>query len=416
VSNAFQPQVPSNGAAFVAKLNSAGSDAFYATYLGGSTGGSTALSIAANGVGEAYVVGTTFASDFPVLNPLPSTNDDGGCPPPSCSAAFITKFTASGGLAYSTLFGGTDPSTAFGVALGSGGNAVVTGSWRIGPVTTFVGPSPGNSPQYPVFPLVGSLEIGAGKGVYMIQLSDAVTQYPTYTRASITNGASFVFGLAPGGIGTVFGTNLTTANGIVTAQSLPLPASLDGTSVSINGQTAPLFAVANVNGQQQINFQVPDSSQVPEDSVVTVTNNGVQGFPVAAATLQFRPGVFTIDGIHGAVEHASGQLVTPLNPAAKGEVVVIFATGLGASSPDPGTGNPASSSQLSMTVTTPTVTVAGLQASVQFSGLAPGFVGLNQINVQLPANLASGDQDLIITMQSSSTSPQSSPAVKLSVQ
>jgi uncharacterized protein (TIGR03437 family) len=256
--------------------------------------------------------------------------------------------------------------------------------------------------------------MGAGRGLYVIKLSDAVTAYPIYSKASVTNGASFASpGLAPGGIGTIFGTNLTTVSGIVTA-SLPLPTTLSGTSVTIDGQMVPLFAVANVNGQQQVNFQVPDDLAL--SPVITVLNNGVQGFPINAGALLAYPGVFTTDGVHGAIEHANGQLVTPANPAATGEVVAVFATGLGPVSPDPGTGNPAPRSALSQTTSTPTVTIAGLAAVVQFSGLAPGFVGLNQVNVQVPANVPSGDQDLVITIKVGNSAPPPSPPVKLSVQ
>jgi uncharacterized protein (TIGR03437 family) len=247
--------------------------------------------------------------------------------------------------------------------------------------------------------------------MYVIKLADAVTSYPLYSSKSITNGASFVVGLAPGGIGTIFGTNLTTVNGIVQAQSLPLPTILNGTSVTINGQKVPLFAVANVNGQQQINFQVPDDLTV--ESVVVVTNNSVQGFPVAAPTVQSAPGVFTSDGSRGAIEHVNGQLVTPANPAAKGEIVAVFATGLGVVSPDPGTGNPAGASPPSTTMATPVVTIAGLQASIQFSGLAPGFAGLNQVNVQVPPNAPSGDQNLIMSIQGGN---KFAPPVKIAVQ
>src|SRR5262249_48389110 len=102
--------------------------------------------------------------------------------------------------------------------------------------------------------------------------------------------------------------------------------------------------------------------------------------------------------------------VTAANPATAGEVVVLFATGLGTVSNNPGTGNAAGSNPASQMPVNPTVTIGGVQGSVQFAGLAPGFVGLYQINVQLPNNVASGSQDVVVQFNG-----QSSKSVKIPI-
>ena len=73
-----------------------------------------------------------------------------------------------------------------------------------------------------------------------------------------------------------------------------------------------------------------------------------------------------------------------------GEFVTIFCTGLGAVNDPPGTGKPASSNPLSKTAITPEVTIGGVAATVTFSGLAPGFVGEYQVDVQIPQGAPSG--------------------------
>jgi uncharacterized protein (TIGR03437 family) len=79
--------------------------------------------------------------------------------------------------------------------------------------------------------------------------------------------------------------------------------------------------------------------------------------------------------------------VTSTNPAVDGEVVLIYATGLGAVSNTPVDGTPAPDAPLAVTKNPPTVAIDGQVASVLWSGLAPGFVGLYQVNVRVPTGL-----------------------------
>src|SRR5699024_6844767 len=92
---------------------------------------------------------------------------------------------------------------------------------------------------------------------------------------AVTDRASFVRGsVVPGAIATVFGTNLTSANGINLASDLPLPNSRVNSTVLVNGCAAtPVFAVDNVNGPQQINFQVPWEVAGQQAVAVQVVNN-----------------------------------------------------------------------------------------------------------------------------------------------
>jgi uncharacterized protein (TIGR03437 family) len=92
-----------------------------------------------------------------------------------------------------------------------------------------------------------------------------------------------------------------------------------------------------------------------------------------------------------AITHADGSLVSATSPAAANETVVVYATGLGPVSGAMVTGKPASSTSLQPTTPQPaTATLGGIPATVSFSGLTPGFTGLYQVNVQVPANVPSG--------------------------
>ena len=230
---------------------------------------------------------------------------------------------------------------------------------------------------------------------------------------SDANGASFVPGVTPGAIVTTFGTRITTdVSGVVLAEQLPLPTELQGTSVTLSGIAVPLFTVATVDGQEQINLQVPYELTGQATVTVVVNNNGVLSDPVEVNISLAQPGILTLDGTAGAILHnETFQLVTPENPASPGEPVVVYATGLGPVAPAPLTGAPASASPLSLTSIPPVVTVGGIVAEVLFSGLAPGFVGLYQVNLVVPLDAPSGDLGVVIQ-----TDGQASNPAKMAVQ
>jgi uncharacterized protein (TIGR03437 family) len=101
----------------------------------------------------------------------------------------------------------------------------------------------------------------------------------------------------------------------------------------------------------------------------------------------------------GIVTHAlTGALVTAASPAAAGEIVAIYCTGLGPVSPAVNTAQPSPFNPLSNTVGTTTAAIGGQPATVQFSGLTPLSVGLYQVNAVVPTGLSSGPQQLTISV------------------
>jgi uncharacterized protein (TIGR03437 family) len=114
----------------------------------------------------------------------------------------------------------------------------------------------------------------------------------------------------------------------------------------------------------------------------------------------------------GAIMGSSYRLVDSSNPAAPGDVIQIYSTGLGAVTDPPDSGSPASVTTLSRTTTDPTVKIGGIEAVVQFSGLVPGTVGEYQVNVQVPANVASGSAVPVVISIGGSTSNVATIAVK----
>ena len=227
---------------------------------------------------------------------------------------------------------------------------------------------------------------------------------PSISASGIVNGASFVGGgIVPGEIATVFGTHLTSATGINLTSSLPLPTSFLNSTVVINNQPVPLFAVDNVSGQQQINFQVPWEVASAPKATLAVENNGVVSASISVPVLQAHPGIFNYTvgaDTFGAILHSNFQLANTDHPAKPGETVLIYCTGLGAVSSPPADGAAGNGEP---TTITPTITIGGVSAIVSFSGLAPGFAGLYQINVEVPDGLSSGNQPVLVMLAGASS-------------
>lgn len=208
----------------------------------------------------------------------------------------------------------------------------------------------------------------------------ATTEYwvmePVAPMAAV-NAASFSAGqpVAPGSLVSLFGNFLgaTTAS----ATSLPLPRQLGTTEVLINGAAVPLLYAS----PQQVNVQLPAATNAGQYAVeVRVGGQRASRGPVSV--LPNAPGLF-------AALNQDGRANSPANPARRGEVLQLYATGQGAVTPAvaDGVGAPVPPA----TALKPSVAVGGRLAEVQFSGLAPNLVGLWQINVVVPADAPVGN-------------------------
>jgi uncharacterized protein (TIGR03437 family) len=214
----------------------------------------------------------------------------------------------------------------------------------------------------------------------------------------VVTGANYVAQLTPGVIASAFGSNLSSS--IMTPSSVPLPTALGGVSVSVNGIAVPLFYVS----PKQINFQLPWELLGQSQASVVVTTNGFTSAPQTVTLRTVAPGIFSTDSSgsgQGAIQISNTAIFAapagsiPGNlarPAMRGESVTIYCSGLGDVSPRPATGAPSAIIPLSGTLLTPSVTIGGAPALVSFAGLTPGFVGLYQVNAQVPNATPSGGQ------------------------
>ncbi len=216
----------------------------------------------------------------------------------------------------------------------------------------------------------------------------------------VVNAASYLQGVSPGGLASIFGQDLTTVSNLVLADTLPLPTELAGVSVVVNGVFAPILSVSyNGNGGDQINFQVPFETPTGSGAAqLDIYDNSSLVASIVADSFLEDPGIFTYSTNFAVALRASDfTLIGPDDQASPGETLVLFTTGLGPVTVNVPDGDAAPSDPLANTEDPFQVLVNNEPCDVLFSGLAPGFVGLYQINFVLPTDLPSGNLDLQIT-------------------
>jgi uncharacterized protein (TIGR03437 family) len=303
-------------------------------------------------------------SSFTLTATLKATN--GGTP-----TGTVTFSSGGTTLGTATVSGGTATLTVTAAQLALGNNTI--------------------SAQYS-----GDSSDSAGSGSITVSVASPSTAAPSIS--GVESAASYAKAYAPGMVVAVFGSNLAAVS--EGAQAVPLPATLGGVSVTVNGVTAPLYYVS----PGQLNVQIPYATAVNANATLTVTNNGQTSSSTVRIT-SAAPGIFT---------DSTGTAV-PSTSAARGSVATLFITGEGAVTPSLATGaTPASTtavSNLPKPTQATTISVGGVSATIQFIGIPWGLVGVTQINYQIPANAPTGNQQVIVTVGG-----VASPAATLNVQ
>jgi uncharacterized protein (TIGR03437 family) len=219
---------------------------------------------------------------------------------------------------------------------------------------------------------------------------DANSSAVIVNTGGIANGASFASApLSPGQLISIFGSNLSSAT--MTAD-VPFPTELNNTQVLLNGTPLPLQLVSS----HQINAVVPYGVPVNSLQELLVEQGGAYSLPETVAVAAASPAVFTI-----AQTGQGAGAILQVNGAA----LEIFCTGLGAVNSPVGDGAAAPVSPPVGTANTVSTTVGGQTATVLFSGLAPGFAGLYQVNVSIPSGIASGSTVPVVVTVSGVSSP-----------
>ncbi len=235
-----------------------------------------------------------------------------------------------------------------------------------------------------------------GGGAIRAQLGPAPSA-PAINASGIINAVQDKdIGVAsPGSIISIYGTNLAGAASDASGVDGPfLPSGINGTDVRIAGRQAPAFFVSPT----QINVQVPFETEPGDAQVFVVRGGSVFSAPYTLRVARTSPGIFITTAGAAVLKNADFSLVTSANPAAAGDVLTIFCTGLGAVTPRVASGALAPPGPFSLTTDQPTVSVGGRDAEVLASLLAPGFAGLYQVTIRMPSGVPAGNQPVVITI------------------
>jgi uncharacterized protein (TIGR03437 family) len=307
------------------------------------------------------------------------------------------------------------------------GNTTNTVSALEGPITqlatTITGPGgPGGGFGATTRGFVGGRTMAidaAGANAYAITASGlsiiplagpTQAQMPVPSKGGAVNLASYTAGVAPNGLLSIFGQNFGT---LATPPSTPLPLIMGGTCVTLNNVALPLL----LTSPQQINAQIPPGTAAGTyplvvRSIANLAASASENVTVA----KYAPAVFVDSTGQLALFHANGQYVSKNNPATRDEPLTMYATGLGATTGGAVTaGNVSPSSPLAVSGTVqvffgdPGYSQAGV--IVDWSGLAPGFIGVYQLNLRIPGTHLDGNALPVTLTIGGVSSPTTGPAV-----
>jgi uncharacterized protein (TIGR03437 family) len=227
--------------------------------------------------------------------------------------------------------------------------------------------------------------------------------YGVVGNDAVTSSASRSIGVAAGSLASVYGQNLAAAT--EQAMTIPLPVSLGGASLVVTDSTGTRRSASLLYAAPgQINFMVPNATVSGTASVAITAGGASQSFPVVVDPVA--PALFSMSGRGTGVAAAFAVVVPAANPQDQSFPPVFQCTALGCTSVPVALGADHSvyvsfygtgirnRSALSKV----TVTIGGVEAPVQYAGAAPGFVGLDQVNVLVPLTLQSrGESNVVVT-------------------
>ncbi|MFN7922441.1 MAG: S8 family serine peptidase [Bryobacteraceae bacterium] len=247
-------------------------------------------------------------------------------------------------------------------------------------------------------PQVGSQTFVAVAAGNRLTFSGYARQRPVISGFGSAGAANAGSPVAAGSYVALFGSALSDLTD--TASTSILPLSIDGASVSFDVPSAGISVPGHLTyaSPGQVNVQIPWELRGQTSAQVKITIGSTAGQLFTIPLIDYAPAIFETSAGNAAALDLSYRVIGAGNAARRGQVIQLFVNGLGLVTNQPASGDPASAAALSRTTALPVVTIGGQAAAVGFAGLAPGFAGLYQINVTVPALLSPGQQTVTVSI------------------
>jgi uncharacterized protein (TIGR03437 family) len=257
--------------------------------------------------------------------------------------------------------------------------------------------------QVNIGPQPGDQIFTATAGLLTVEFDGYAVFPPAINGNGVVNASSNQVGqgLAPGSYISIYGTSL--ADALVFSPTLSLPVSLGTASVSFDGGGLSLPGHISFVSPGQVNVQIPWEFQGQFSVKMTVSLGYIPSAVYTVPLNTYSPGIFEFNDnghLSAAATDNYGVVFTQANPAKRGQTtIVLYVNGLGPVDQKQSSGEPTPQPPpLANTTVLPTVKIGNTNAHVDFSGLSPGWVGLYQVNVDVPSNAGTGLQPIVVSI------------------
>ena len=233
----------------------------------------------------------------------------------------------------------------------------------------------------------GTLVVLSTSGLTVLA-SDYSAGVVTPAIAAVVSSADGTLPVAPGGLISIYGRNMSQIS--MAGSGVPLSTALADSCIGVNGTPMPLLYVSPSQINAQLPFNVSGSATLEIHTPGGVSNNFMFNIQPTAPSVFLSGTAGPQTGLATIIRNNNSDLVTPTNPVRGKDSLTIYLTGMGQTTPSIPAGQPAPANPPAATDIQPTVTLGSSNLSVGYAGLAPGEVGVYQINVTVPFNVAGG--------------------------
>jgi uncharacterized protein (TIGR03437 family) len=238
-------------------------------------------------------------------------------------------------------------------------------------------------------------------------------------RALLNSASGLARGVSPGMIATLFGSNMApSTQTFPTITNNMVPTTLADVQVLFDNVPAPILYAGPGGGQDQVNLIVPYGVGGRQSASVVVSYRGVRSNPITYSVTESSPGIFTVPSGgsgQGAVLNENNTVNAAANPARRGQVIQIYATGEGLVVPAVTEGQVIQpvAAELRRPILPVQVRLGDMVLNPEYAGSAPGLVsGALQVNVRIPENFpVTATQNVPVTIQVGSVASQAGVTV-----